>query len=192
MKLTWSETEVGFIYQYNSSDLTAVEVSTVKGQGTRSAKLLDLTASKFSSADDAVNYLQFKKKREFEDRWQIILKSLFLYEIKDLSVENLYSLEMQVMDEMDSRRQMDPITGELCECEEYVALEEMLWVLEEALNCIFQIQHLDNQTQLSAGKSDLDSCRQQGEVTMMKKQVRKRIRNLLAFTCLVPEINEEG
>ena len=55
-------------------------------------------------------------------------------EMLHLSEEDLESILMQFTTELDALRQVDPMSGDLCETNEYIALEEKVLILLDALD----------------------------------------------------------
>jgi hypothetical protein len=146
-KLKFSEKEVTYSYRYSKIFDTSVEFGDLKAKELEPDPESDKT--EFASEADAILCTQNRKKQEFEDRWIQILPKLELLKLKHMTVDEMLSMELKIIEELDRIRQVNPETGELDETEDYDNLEETLLLLHEACRCISELTHYDNQSTAS-------------------------------------------
>ena len=64
-------------------------------------------------------------------------------EIEHVSIEDIESMEAELMEKLDKMIQKDSETGEAYESEEYSALEDQLWYLQDVLHYIAQKSYFE-------------------------------------------------
>ena len=81
-----------------------------------------------------------------------------------VSTEDMEKILVQLTTELDALRQVDPISGELYETREFVALEQKYFVLLEAMDYFTQKNHLKNIMMKGKEKNSSDASAERGIV----------------------------
>ena len=97
------------------------------------------TRKRFRTASEAIETSRKKAKEELYKHYHSnILPHLACFHMSHLSPEILESMQVALIDELDSHRQLNPNTDQYYKTQRYVVLEQKLLVLLEALNYVSQ------------------------------------------------------
>ena len=84
-----------------------------------------------------------KVQQLLAQQYRLLLPSLVLYKLSQKSVEELETIQNELIDALDRMSQADPTTG-LCESGEYCESETKLNLVLQALECMTQRTYIEN------------------------------------------------
>ncbi len=93
-----------------------------------------------------------------------------------MSIHEIQALESEMIEEMDSLRQIDTNTGDITYSHEYRVLEKQYILLLEAYECLFKKAHIDSQVPKQG-----HNCKGQDSHSKRLSNLRSGIRFLLPF-----------
>ena len=196
--ITWCKTEKTYTYDYGES--CSEEITSFLG----SDKTPDSKYPKETWLDkeNAKISLKDKKQQEYSEYLQSVFPDLTPDQIASLSLQELESEENTLIHQLDSMKQIDPSTGEICENDEYLALETELWILEDVLSCISNQRMQTTDVTLSASDATLPGGMNSVPVALLQETKQKNaakggketsrrsdswtggVRSIFAFKCL--------
>ena len=105
----------------------------------------------FRNETEAINCERTRVQEQLNLQFQLIEQTLAGFQLVQVSLQDLEYMQIQLMNELDDLRIDDPDKDDVCETEEYMALEKKYLALLDALDCYSQREHLEN---ILAGKTD--------------------------------------
>ncbi len=149
--IRWSDSAI--VYYYTECGNTRAETSCVR-------ETEELAHSKHTErhtfrceADAIVSQLR-KKRDQHTSQFKKILPELAKLQWAHLSLIELEEVESEILEELDSLRQIDTTTGLLQYSSEYDLVEKQFNLLLDTYECLFQLGYDDSQQLLSINEHD--------------------------------------
>ena len=101
-------------------------------------RIVSNSKKRFRNVIEAVNINRRRVRDETLQQYYNILPRLRRFGFNNLSVADMESKQMEIIDELDTLRCVDPNTGNVFTSETYMQLEEKLHLLLEASDCFAQ------------------------------------------------------
>jgi hypothetical protein len=123
----------------------------------------------YSSESSAIQQERTRIKQVLAKHYQQLLPDLEVCKLYKKSVRDLEAIQCSLIDELDSLRCVDPESGLLFETAEFVATEDRLMLVLEALECISQHIHVEKLLQSGDEKNKRrrEPVTEQGEQNRM-------------------------
>ena len=99
--------------------------------------------NQYSNASDAIDANRRKAERRFNKRLIDIEKELASRRMLHCSLDDMERIQTNLIDELDALREVDPVTGDLLESQEYIDLEYRLQFMLDACECLIQKKHAE-------------------------------------------------
>ena len=131
--IQWYETETAHCYNHDNAIPNKTVFRALKGHRNQTEPERH---GPYLTAEDAALSLRWRKQIEVEQRWQSVLPKLEALQLPAVSLEAMQELEAAVIDAMDAQHRPEMEGNNHSESAAYLALEQMLTVLEEAMHCL--------------------------------------------------------
>lgn len=135
-RVTLSETEVAYIYNYGKKADTIVAEGELRGVELPQDFCKQNTYNEYNcEAETMISIAKRRKMKEYAENLESVLPELESMDITKMSILEIEGLEEKIIDRLDSLRRIDKATGELIESEDFLILEEKLWLVQGILRC---------------------------------------------------------
>ncbi len=183
-KIKWFDTVISYHYKYTEcGNAPAVKIA---------IKYIEKPASKaisrhtFRSEADAITSQQKRKCCEHTAHLDNMLPDLVQYKWSQMSIDELETTQSEIIDELDSLREVDEESGYTRNTAQYRALEKQLSLLLEMYECLVQKRYAENLVSTSTENKDKDTFVQKNRV------FSRSLRFLLPFKKCMSFIDESG
>ena len=181
-RIKWFDTAVAYIYTY-----TNVENSLAFNIAIREIQKPGRMMSRrhtFRGEADAIISQKKKKQNEHTEHYQKIKPDLAKYHWSQMTIHELEAAELELIDKLDSIRQVDAFTGFSIYSNQYIELEKELSLLLEMYECLFQERIVENH--VSQNNDEAASITK-------KRNLRRSLRFFSPFTkCLRITVDDES
>lgn len=199
LRLTWSDTEISYNY---CMDQITVEKCAVRGNEKPADPFKQANTPEFLCEIDAIISSRNKAMRENLEGLERMHGHLEFLQSGDTSLQDLQSIESQIMEALDNSRQFDYVTGDMYESDEYKVLESRLSLMSDAIHCLSQKLYIEglpypthveirsfNETEQRKPAENSSYISQSTTVPLKKKS---RIHCFYAFKCIAPKMIDES
>ena len=146
-KVKWSDNV--HIHCYESDPMAFPVLKSLRRSSNQSKK-------RFRNECEAVNSNRLQAKNNILKLYCSLLPRLQRYDLQNMSTADMESKLIQIIEEMDCLRRVDPGTGDFCKCTKYTNLEIRLLLLLEALDCLTRKAYIES---LPSTPDDIDNRR---------------------------------
>ena len=141
-KIKWFDTVVAYDYTYTNGENPPAMNIAIREIKKPARKLT--SRHTFRCEADAIISQQKRKQGEHTAHYENIVPDLARYQWSQMSIDELEAAELEMIDKLDSIRQVDAVTGRTILSDKYRALEKELSLLLEMYECLFQKRFVEN------------------------------------------------
>ncbi len=142
-KIKWLDSVKSYNYTYTGCGNLSAEVISIRDVD-KPSRMKAVSKRKFHCEAEAILSQQKKKQGENLAHIEKILPEVAKLEWLQLSIHEIKAIESEMIEELDSLRQIDTNTGHITYSYEYRVLEKRFVLLLETYECLFKKASLDN------------------------------------------------
>jgi hypothetical protein len=143
IKIKWLDSVRSYSYTYTGRETISAEIISIRDieKPARSKAVFRHT---FHCEAEAILCLRRKRHQENLEHLENILPELAKFEWLHMPIHEIKAAESEMIDELDSLRQIDMNTGHIIYSYEYRALEKQLALLLEACECLSKKEYVES------------------------------------------------
>jgi hypothetical protein len=191
-KIKWLDSVKSYSYTYTGCENVPAEVMSIRDVE-KPARMKAVCKHTFHCEAEAILSQQKKKRGENLAHIEKILPEVANLEWLQLSIHQIKAVEFEMIEELDSLRQIDANTGHISYSNEYRALEKQFVLLLEIHECLYMKAYLDRLDSVLTKKQQHDGTGKDANFTKKPSFLRRSLRFLIPFNkCIMVDSHIES